>query len=105
MENVIVCTLIYVAIIAIAYQPKPDSIDYFPEIEETEPIEVVEEYPAAAPAFKVEPSPIMAMESDLMGLSIRQLKVLAKGRVKNYSSLTKSQLSKRLAGMIPLTDL
>ena len=48
MENVIVCTLLYISIVAIAYQPKPA----------TETTEVIEEYPAAILAFTAPKSKI-----------------------------------------------
>ena len=108
MENIIVCTLLYIVIVAIAYQPKntpaSTTVEYFPEVEETttETTEVIEEYPAAVPAFTVPTMPVMATESDLMALSIRILKKLCQGRIKGYSRLTKDQISKRLDGTIPL---
>jgi hypothetical protein len=91
-------------------------VDYFPEIEEkaiatptpkTKPI--IESMPMPQAAFKsvtntVKTAP-MASEKDLMTQSIRSLKSLAKGRVKSYSSLTKKQLSSRLAGMVTLAEI
>ena len=109
MENIILATILYIAIVAIAYQPKPATettpVNYFPEVEEeTETTEVIQ-YPAAIPAFTAPKSPAMAIESDLMALSIRQLKKLASGRIKRYSSLTKKQLSQRLSGLIQVAEL
>jgi hypothetical protein len=129
-QEFIVCTLLYIVAVAIAYQPRhtapatetePETpIDYFPTVEEPPaPEPEVGSAPGAPPKTTpkviTEPRPIaayipvkttpMASESDLMTQSIRSLKSLAKGRVKRYSNLTKAQLSQRLAGIVPLSEL
>ena len=116
-SEIIVCSLVYIAIVAIAYCPKntttttPETVgymDYFPE-EPTEPETLIPgseslEMAIAAISNPLEPLLILAdkpaavtVSPDLKSLSIRQLKKMAQGRVKGYSSLTKSQLIQALA--------
>ena len=119
-SEIIVCSLVYIAIVAIAYCPKntttttPETvghIDYFLE-GPTEPETLIpsseslesSEVAIAAISNPLELLPILAdkpaavtVSPDLQSLSIRQLKKMAQGRVKGYSSLTKSQLIQALA--------
>lgn len=101
MENLILSVLLYVLLIAIIYQPKPDTekIDYFPEV--VEPVakvlpKVVVE-PLPKPAFKP-PTPTPAAKADLSSLTIRQLYSLAAERkVPRYKALDKKTLIQRLS--------
>ena len=118
-SEIVVCSLLYIAIVMIAYCPKntttttPETvthINYFPEPTEPETLnpssESLEssEVAIAAISNPLELLPILADKPaavtdspDLQSLSIRQLKKMAQGRVKGYSSLTKSQLIQALA--------
>jgi hypothetical protein len=82
MENLLVCIVLYVAIVAVAHRPKTKT---------SIPIAVeVAEVTSTAPAIIV--------PSNLDNLSIRQLKKLASNsKIKRYSNLTKAQLIARLA--------
>jgi len=100
MDTIVVCTLAYILVIALIYVPKcpktatgpaPDYVDYFPEVMEVETETAIAFSPK--PTATVEP-PVV---SPLATMTIRQLKAMAKGKIKNYSSLTKSQLIERLA--------
>lgn len=100
MDTVIVLTLAYILLIALIYAPQCpktatghalDYVDYFPEVMEVETETAIAFSPK--PTATVEP-PVV---SSLTTMTIRQLKAMAKGKVKNYSSLTKSQLIDRLA--------
>ena len=98
MDTIVVLTALYILLIALIYAPKcpvtspaPDYVDYFPEVMEVEPETAIAFSPK--PPATVEP-PVV---SSLTKMTIRQLKAMAKGKIKNYSSLTKSQLIDRLA--------
>jgi len=100
MDTIVVCTLAYILVIALIYAPKCpktvtgpalDYVDYFPEVMEVE-TETAIAFSSKPPAT-VEP-PVV---SSLTTMTIRQLKAMARGKIKNYSSLTKSQLIERLA--------
>ena len=95
MDTIVVCSLAYILVIALIYIPQcpktvtgpaPDYVDYFPEVMEVEP-ETAIAFSSQTTAT-VEP-PVVA---SLTTMTIRQLKAMARGKVKNYSSLTKSQL-------------
>lgn len=100
MDTIVVCSLAYILVIALIYAPQCpktatdpalDYVDYFPEVMEMEPETAITFSPQ--PAATVEP-PVV---SSLTTMTIRQLKAMARGKIKNYSSLTKSQLIERLA--------
>ena len=106
LSETIVLTLAYILLIALLYAPKcpkmtaTDSapVDYFPEIEE--PVEIAEE-PEVIQVTEtantaIAPSPSIT-SPDLATMTIRQLKAMAKGKIKNYGNLTKAQLIDRLA--------
>lgn len=101
MDTIIVLTALYILLIGLIYAPKcpahspaPDYVDYFPEAVEPDNLEI-----AIAP----EPSPAPDLDKAedklmLTLMSIRDLKKLAsQAKIKNYSSLTKSQLIAALA--------
>lgn len=71
-------------------KPRPvQCINYF--VEDSDPVEV-------APVFQVvRPAPVVQTANLYQQCGIRQLKKLAVGRVKGYSSLTKAQLIAALA--------
>jgi len=101
MDTIVVCSLAYILVIALIYAPQcpktatdhaPDYVDYFPEVMDVEP-EMAIAFSQPEPTATVEP-PVVP---PLTMMTIRQLKAMAKGKVKNYSSLTKSQLIDRLA--------
>lgn len=100
MDTIVVCSLAYILVIALIYAPKCpktatdsalDYVDYFPEVMEVETETAIAFSPQ--PTATVEP-PVV---SSLTTMTIRQLKAMARGKIKNYSSLTKSQLIERLA--------
>lgn len=99
MDTIIVLTALYILLIALIYAPKcpahspaPDYVDYFPEPDQLRTTE-----------FKKDPSPAPDLDKAedklmLTLMSIRDLKKLAsQAKIKNYSSLTKSQLIAALA--------
>ena len=102
METTIVLSLAYVILIGILYAPKCPAttatetapIDYFPEIEEEDSEKIPEPLDDLSPA--IAPSPSIT-SPDLATTTIRQLKAMAKGKIKNYGNLTKAQLIDRLA--------
>lgn len=102
MENLLVSILLYCLAVLVFYpcshrcQPAKEAqpVNYFPE-----PVEVVDEPVTEAIAVPVTVPNLDKAEDQLMLslMSIRQLKAMAKGKIKNYSSLTKSQLIQALA--------
>jgi hypothetical protein len=116
MENLIIAIFVYVLFIAIAYAPKSckvvslaTKIDYFPdvpnvELTKPEPIKPIETAITVTEPEKVtEPietaiavipakNALINPVNDLTRLTIRELKKLASGRIKNYSNLTKKEL-------------
>ncbi|MFM7189608.1 MAG: hypothetical protein ACKN9E_08245 [Microcystaceae cyanobacterium] len=127
LQETIILTALYILIIGILYVPKcpaqtatETAINYFPDVEESP-----EKEPTVTPAVTLPPSSeslessenaiaaiptpsetvliladkpaAVTISPDLKSLSIRQLKKMAQGRVKGYSSLTKSQLIQALA--------
>ena len=98
-SEIIVCSLVYIAIVAIAYCPKnttvtmPETVgymDYFPE-SNTAP-------ETLTPSSESLESSEVAIASNLQSLSIRALKKLAsEKKVPRYSNLTKSQLIAAIA--------
>lgn len=115
MENLLVSILLYCLAVLVFYpcshrsQPAKESqrIDYFPEPVEDEPetkvidnavnLEPVTEA-IAAPVPVTVPNLDKAEDQLMLSLmSIRQLKAMAKGKIKNYSNMTKSQLIQALA--------
>jgi cbb3-type cytochrome oxidase subunit 3 len=111
MENLLVCIVLYVAIVAVAYRPKAkatatpsaeEPINYFPEVEEVEEEEEAIAVEPVEVAEEVTPEPIktpsVVIPANLENLTIRQLKKLASAaKIRRYSSLTKAQLIDRLA--------
>lgn len=110
MENIIVLTALYILLIALLYAPKCPTqtatetapIDYFPEVEETdavphEPLPVKVSEPIKPDTETANTAIAPAQSPDLATMTIRQLKAMAKGKIKNYSNLTKAQLIQRLA--------
>lgn len=106
MDTIIVLTALYILLIALIYAPKcpatspaPDYVDYFPEPEQAKNDSLTNLETAIAP----EPSPAPDLDKAedklmLTLMSIRDLKKLAsQAKIKNYSSLTKSQLIAALA--------
>ena len=107
MDTIVVCCLAYVALIALIYAPKcpktatspaPDYVDYFPTVEDVTAgddletkTENIADLSQVETAIAANPSP------SLTTMSIRQLKAMAKGKIKGYSNLTKSQLIAALA--------
>ena len=103
LQETIVLTALYILVIALLYAPKcpamtatnpaPDYVDYFPEVvEETDTVtDMVIPIAQTETAIAANPTP------DLAALTIRQLKAMAKGKIKNYGNLTKAQLIDRLA--------
>jgi hypothetical protein len=100
MDTIVVCSLAYILLIALIYAPQCpktvtgpalDYVDYFPEVMEVETATAIAFSPK--PTAMVEP-PVV---SSLTTMTIRQLKAMARGKIKNYSSLTKSQLIAALA--------
>jgi hypothetical protein len=97
MDTIIVLTALYILLIALIYAPKcpnqtaPDYVDYFPSLEDVTASEDLET--AIAPDLDKAEDKLM-----LTLMSIRDLKKLAsQAKIKNYSSLTKSQLIAALA--------
>lgn len=123
MSHLIIATVLYIAIVAIAYRPKSVnvsvSINYFPEVEPeitteenilselSEPIIAHESSSVILSPWDstniVESVVTMAIatetaQPDLHLLSIRELKKLAsKAKIKRYSTLNKCQLIEALA--------
>jgi Rho termination factor, N-terminal domain len=103
MDTIIVLTALYILLIALIYAPKcpnqtaPDYVDYFPSLEDVTASEDLETAIAPEPS----PAPDLDKAEDKLMLtlmSIRDLKKLAsQAKIKNYSSLTKSQLIAALA--------
>jgi hypothetical protein len=100
MDTIVVCSLAYILVIALIYAPQCpktvtdpalDYVDYFPEVMEVEP-ETAIAFPPK-PTATVEPPVVPSLTT----MTIRQLKAMARGKIKNYSSLTKSQLIDCLA--------
>ena len=115
MDTIIVLTALYILLIALIYAPKcpahspaPDYVDYFPCVEEVSAT-VAPTKTGIIPNLKLEtaiaPEPSPAPDLDkaedklmLTLMSIRDLKKLAsQAKIKNYSSMTKSQLIAALA--------
>jgi hypothetical protein len=106
MENLILAICLYIVAVALCYQPRHTETPAPAIAVKPEPVKITEPLPVA-PFRPVPPvkTPAMSTETQLMNQPIRSLKSFAKGRVKNYSSLTKAQLSQRLAGIVPLAEL
>lgn len=115
MDTIIVLTALYILLIALVYAPKcpahspaPDYVDYFPEVVdkpdnlETK-TEIIADLKQVETVIAPEPSPAPDLDKAedklmLTLMSIRDLKKLAsQAKIKNYSSLTKSQLIAALA--------
>ena len=99
MDTIVVCSLAYILVIVLIYAPQCpktvtdpalDYVDYFPSVE-VEPETAIAFSPQSTATVEL---PVV---SSLTTMTIRQLKAMAKGKIKNYSSLTKSQLIERLA--------
>ena len=114
-SEIVVCSLVYIAIVAIAYAPKPAAtpaavepetvgyVDYFPE---TEPqADQVEKLPVTAkPAVITEAKKAIAPTAQaktakpaLKNLSISELKKLARSQgIRNTARLNRSEVIKKL---------
>lgn len=80
-------------------KPQP-RIEYFPEDNQPDDTKLFDDIiegdrlhgTCGNPGIIFRPAPVVAKSGVIQHYSIRQLKALAKGRIKNYSSLTKPQL-------------
>ena len=114
-SEIVVCSLVYIAIVAIAYAPKPAAtpetvgyVDYFPEptepqADQVEKLPVVEtKKPAVITEVKkaIAPAPTAQAKTAkpaLKNLSLSELKKLARSQgIKNIARLNKSEVIKKL---------
>lgn len=107
MENLILAILIYIAIVAIAYQPKPAAaspVEPVATVEETTETETQPAITKPQPKTITEPLPAAAFKTaaktavkPLEKMTIRELYAAASAaKIKRYKRLNKAELIQRL---------